>query len=177
MDAARFDRLTRALGDGATRRGVLLRLGGAMALAAALPGAGAAGKKGKRRRKPKFNKFGCLDAGKKCNGKDGHCCSGICEGKKRKSRCVAHGELDCTVDDNSCPEPVPCDGGNGRCYRTTGKAAFCGDAGSCDCGPCKKDADCVAEFGEGAACIVCTSYCVDVKGSKKGTACVPVPLV
>ena len=32
MDAARFDRLTRALGDGATRRGALLRLGGAMAL-------------------------------------------------------------------------------------------------------------------------------------------------
>jgi hypothetical protein len=46
----------------------------------------------------------------------------------------------------------------------------------CDCGPCVRDTDCEAEFGPGAACIVCTSpgdaNCIGVNGSQ-GTACVP----
>jgi hypothetical protein len=172
MDAAGFDALTRRLTSFRERRHVLASLGGLglAGVAGRLPWDAAEAKK--KRKKPKKNQFGCIDVGKKCYGKSNQCCSGICEGKKKKSKCVAHHVRNCTPDDNSCPEFVAC-GGNGECFRTTGKAGFCGAAGTCDCAPCKKDQDCEAQgFGEGAACIICNSDCINVNGSK-GTACVP----
>jgi hypothetical protein len=174
VDAAGFDTLIRQLTSSGARRGFLHIIGG-LGLAGAFRRLswGEAEAKEKRK-KPKKNQFGCIDVGRKCYGKDNQCCSGICEGKKKKSKCVAHHVRDCSADDNSCAESIPC-GGNGECFRTTGKAGFCGAEGTCDCHPCKKDKDCEAEFGVGAACIVCTAAgvgCIGVNGSK-GTACVP----
>jgi hypothetical protein len=175
MDANRFDDLARSLTVAPSRRRLV---GGFAALAlgqAALlrPSIGVARK---RKKKIKTNQFGCIDVGGKCYGKDAKCCSGDCNGSGKRSKCAARNEGGCSRDDSSCPVSVPC-GLDGNCYRTTGKAGFCGNPGLCDCGPCKKDKDCEAEFGPGAACILCISdtekSCVNVKGSKKGTACVP----
>jgi hypothetical protein len=164
MDGSRFDDLTRAL-TGSRRRLV----GGTLAAVAGWAGLAASGAAKRRDKKPRFNRYGCVNVGEKCYGKNAHCCSGICDGKGKRSRCVAHGEGGCTVGDNTCAAYVACEG-DGSCYRTTGKAGFC--AGPiCDCAPCKKDRDCQAVLGPGAACIVCTEDCVGVNGSK-GTACV-----
>lgn len=175
MDANRFDAFTRALTASPSRRRVVRALATAALTKAALLGPGASVAR-KRKRKIKTNQFGCIDVGEKCYGKDARCCSGICAGSGKRSKCAAHNEGPCTRDDNSCPESVNC-GLGGNCYRTTGKAGFCGDPGLCDCGPCRKDKDCEAEFGPGAACILCISNteksCVNVNGSSKGTACVP----
>ncbi len=170
MDAARFDALARRLTTPDARRRVLQALGGLglAGIASRLPGSEAEAKK---RRKPKTNQFGCIDVGKKCYGKSGQCCSGICEGSKKKSKCVAHNVGTCTVNDSSCDVSVPC-GVNGECFQTTGKAAFCAEQGRCFCDACKKDKDCEADFGLGAACIVCATDCINVNGSR-GTACVP----
>ena len=126
----------------------------------------------KRKKKIKTNLFGCIDVGGKCYGKDAKCCSGVCDGSGKRSKCAARNEGLCTRNDNSCPESVAC-GADGECFRTTGKSSFCGRAGTCDCHPCKKDKDCDVETGPGSACIICMSDCIDVNGSKKGTACVP----
>ena len=177
MDGSRFDDLTRALTASPSRHRLVRGFAAAVLAQAALlgpdPGDGAARKR--RKKKFKKNTFGCVDVGKKCYGKDARCCSGICDGNGKRSKCAAHNEGSCTRNDNSCLEPFLC-GVDGECYRTTGKAGFCGRIGTCDCDPCKKDKDCEAEFGAGAACIVCITNsvddCVGVNGSK-GTACVP----
>jgi hypothetical protein len=48
----------------------------------------------------------------------------------------------------------PC-GTGGVCYQTTGQASFCAEFGTCSA--CKKDADCEASHGPGAACAVCAT--------------------
>jgi hypothetical protein len=139
--------------------------------------------KKKRRKKIIFNRYGCVDVGHACRGKDELCCSGICQGKKPKkgkrdrSRCVAHhadicqqGQLSITCGGSDetfvlCTLP---NGGPGLCERTTGNASYC--AGSdINCESCAKDADCFALCGPGAACITCT-------GCAEGTACVGLDL-
>ena len=168
MDDNRFDDVIRAFA--ASRRSLL---GGTLAAAVALGSATVEARKkrkGRKKRGAKPNKFGCLDVGQKCDGKDGRCCSGICEGTGAASRCVAHNELGCEAETATCSEFVAC-GTDGSCFLTTGKAAFCADYNTCDCTPCKKDTDCEGRFGPGAACIVCAD-CNGVNGAK-GTACVP----
>ncbi|MGH2616437.1 MAG: hypothetical protein ACRDJC_14435 [Thermomicrobiales bacterium] len=181
MDANRFDDLTRSLSEHPSRRRVVRGFAlAALAQATLLgPDVPLVVARKKRRNKVKKNQFGCVDVGNKCYGKDAKCCSGICSGNGKRSKCAAHNEGGCSADDNSCLEPVPC-GVGGECHRTTGKAGFCGEPNSCDCHPCKKDMDCESEHGAGAACIVCITNnegtCVGVNGSK-GTACVaPAPL-
>jgi hypothetical protein len=175
MDASRFDDLARALSARPSRRHVVRSLAAAAMAQAVLIGPGlGSGEARKRKKKIKTNKFGCIDVGQKCYGKDAKCCSGICNVSGKRSRCAAHDQGGCTRNENSCLESVPC-GVGGECYRTTGKAGFCGNPATCDCDPCKKDKDCEAEHGAGAACIVCINGgddCVGVNGSK-GTACVP----
>jgi hypothetical protein len=159
MDATGFDRLTRTLAHGLSRRG----LAGALGLVvAAIPGLAAAKKR--RKKKLKKNQFGCVDVGKACRGKDSVCCSGICQGKKPKkgkkdkSTCAAHDVLDCAPGANSCDlGEIPC-GTNGVCLQTTGKASFCGTQVG-ECAVCRKDTDCEAVFGPGAACVVCLTSC------------------
>jgi hypothetical protein len=61
----------------------------------------------KRRRKVKFNEFGCVDVGKFCK-KSHQCCSGICQGKMGKKRCKSHDRGTCQSDDDSCSAAVFC---------------------------------------------------------------------
>jgi hypothetical protein len=174
MDDDRFDRLTRALAGAVSRRA--LHAGFALVLGLSVSDRlGLARAKNKNnKKKPRFNDFGCLDVGKKCNGKNSRCCSNVCqgkkpkEGKKDKSRCVAHSVGGCQPGEDSCAGVDEACGTGGLCFRTTGKAGFCGAAVTCMV--CRKDTDCHAAQGAGAACVVCES-CIAVDGSR--TACTP----
>ncbi len=88
MDAAGFDTLARSLQRHIARRTALGVLGGGLAalLTRVGPGDASARKKQKHKKKPKLNEFGCVNIGGKCRGKNGLCCSGICQGKKRKKK-------------------------------------------------------------------------------------------
>lgn len=164
MDASGLDRLSRSLAAPPSRRTVLAGFG----LAAALfPQAVRARKR--KKRKAKFNAFGCVDVGRFCKN-DGQCCSGICEGRKGKKRCKAHDQSTCRHGQDACVFPeVDClsgTGDSGDCFTTTGKASFCGADG--DCFACTKDSDCIPFCGPRAACIVCVG-CTDEVGTD--TAC------
>jgi hypothetical protein len=170
MERTRFDRWTRTVSPVLSRRGLATALG---LVATGIPGLSTAKKK-----KLKRNSFGCVDVGKACRGKDANCCSGICDGKKPKkgqkdkSRCVAHDEGGCQADQDVCVEGEGSDCPNNpeaSCWRTTGKGSFCGFGGSSDCADCARDVDCEADFGAGAACVVCPD-CLDLGGV---TGCVP----
>jgi hypothetical protein len=173
MDAMLFDRLTRLLIAGTSRRTLLRLATAALGLAVARVPA-TVGAKGKNKKKPKLNEYGCVNVGGKCRGKDALCCSGICQGKKPKkgkrdkSKCVAHNASTCQAGQISCAGPPVACGDNGFCLQTTGKASFCG-AFSGACADCTKDTDCEATAGEGAACIVCPGQCPD----SGGRACYP----
>ena len=127
-------------------------------------------KRRKHKKKVKRNAFGCVDVGKFCKN-DGQCCSGICQGKKDKKKCKAHGESTCQAGQDVCGGlPVPClteTGESGACARTTGNAGYCEADG--DCFACSKDADCVPFCGPQAACLSCPT-CIGVNGTQ--TACV-----
>lgn len=169
MDGSRFDRWTRR------RIGLVASGLGTSLLAQVIPTTTAAAK---RKKKPKQNAFGCLDIGKPCRGKDARCCSGRCQGKKPKngekdkSTCVAHhvgpctpAQDDCVVDMGTyCNPDLPF----AVCYRTTGKASFCGNAVHGGCIVCRTDAQCEAfGFPKGSACVVCPAC----EGGE-GTACI-----
>jgi hypothetical protein len=166
MEGRQFDNLLRSLAQ--SRRSLL---GGALGIGAlTLPSLVDAKKHKKRKKKKvKFNDFGCVNVGGFCkNG--GQCCSGICAGKKGKKKCQAHGAGGCGAADDFCAtgQAVPCTTDAnlpGQCVHTTGNAGFCEVAG--ECFPCTRDPDCVAACGIGAACIVCESEC-----GVGGTACV-----
>jgi hypothetical protein len=179
MDGTHFDDLTRSLTD--SRRSLL---GGAIAAATGLSGvrfAEARKKRKHKKRKPiaKPNAYGCLEVGDPCKSAD-QCCSGICEGKKGKRKCVAHDVAICQVDSDSCSggEGVLCGTNNPlcACTLTTGNAPFCGDytgfPGDALCRDCRQDTDCEAEFGPGAACVIYSGLCAEICPDT-GTACVP----
>lgn len=177
MDANQFDQAVRAIHSGVQRRRVL---GSFFAASLAVPLFGFAASSGvdarrkkrrKNRKKIKRNSFGCVNVGQKCYGKSEACCSGICDGKGKNSKCVGHNGLTCTPSPDTCSENVPC-GTNGVCFGTTGNAPFCGKDGTCFCKTCAQDADCEATHGLGAACVQCIDDCKSV-GVSSGTACVP----
>jgi hypothetical protein len=157
MDAARFDSWT--------RRRFGLAAGGLAAFLIPMAGLDTAdAKKGKK--KLKLNEFGCVNVGGKCRGKDSVCCSGICQGKKPKngkkdkSRCVAHdtGGCEAGVRDGGCGGTnVSCltsTGSTGVCETTTGNAGYCADGFVCHA--CRTDAECRTLCGtEAAACVQC----------------------
>jgi hypothetical protein len=166
MDASRFDWLTRTLTNPASRR-VLVRslTAAALGLAATRFPDGSEAKK-KRKKKLTRNAFGCVDVGGKCRGNSGNCCSGICTGKKPKqgqkdkSTCVAHNVGECQAGDDFCLGNNASCGLFGTCLRTTGRGSYCGKAGG-QCAECTRDTDCEADFGPGAACVVCAIECED----------------
>jgi len=174
MDPSRLATLSRALAS-PTRRGLLVLSSVAMSGPLALLGSEA--KKRKRKQKLKKNAFGCIDVGKPCRGKDSHCCSGICQGKKPKrgerdrSHCAAHGEDQCQNGQNltGCGgQTVNCTtstGDVGACRTTTGKAGYCAADGQCR--QCARDADCRPFCGPEAACVVCEAATCEF-----GTQCV-----
>jgi hypothetical protein len=178
LDGKTFDAAIRQLATRLSRRGLLgaasaLTLG--IAAARATDGIEARKRKNRTRaKKLQLNAFQCVDVGGKCRGSDANCCSGVCQGKKPKkgqkdkSTCIAHDVGGCQAGQDVCVgDAVLCpNASTGTCFRTTGNASFCGLKG--DCVACRKDADCVAEFGEGAACVPCGNSCIDTV-----TACVP----
>jgi hypothetical protein len=193
MDAVRFDTLTRSLTDSPSRRRLLRGLAGVPLglLLAQIPRAASAKKHKKR---PKLNAYGCLNVGQACGGSDDRCCSGICEGKKSKqgkkdkSKCVAHHAGPCTPERNLCVTGSSlsvCTAGDGSavCLGTTGNAAFCattvGISRETNCRVCSTDRDCEAlGFPPGSACLILTGVgctanndCNGVNGSS-GTACI-----
>jgi hypothetical protein len=191
MNQHQLPALTRALTRLPSRRDVLRGLAAAGLGLAVLRGSGAADAKKKRKHKKKQsklqrNEFGCVEVGGKCQGKSANCCSGVCEGKKPKrgkkdrSRCVAHNTAGvCSADTDICtvgqavlcsPDPdFPC-----NCTLTSGNAGFCIGAPA-QCRVCRKDTDCEAEFGPGAACIVlggmCAASCLETGGTACATPC------
>lgn len=177
MNTIRIAAMTRSVTGVPSRRDVLRGLGGSAIglVLARLPDTATAKKP--RKKRVRVNAFGCVDVGKPCRGDNRLCCSGICQGKKPKegrkdrSRCVAHGASTCQAgqrdaDQCSGAENVVCTTGtgaaNGRCNTTTGNAPYC--AAELYGEPCRKDADCRPNCGEAAACILCS-------GSPSGRAC------
>jgi hypothetical protein len=170
MDIGCFDRLTLAISNALTRRGLVTALGLGSAWIPGLTGAKKKGKN-KKRTKIKRNEFGCVNVGNVCK-KDAQCCSGICKGRKGNKKCKAHDTGGCQPSDDICLTGLEgdCTTGTdeaGACVKTTGKAGYCFSRG--DCFPCRKDADCVPLCGPQAACIVCVDDCGD---EFEGTACV-----
>lgn len=183
MYNTRFDALTRTFGGTASRRATLRAIVG-MPITSGLAslGRGVAlaknknKKKRRRRRKPKplqRNAFGCVNVGGDCRGKDANCCSGLCQGPVPKhgsqdlSVCVAHNELDCPPGADFCAgNQAACGTQKTACFQTTGEASFCAFALTGMCHACKKDIDCEALQGPGAACIVCANC-----AATDGTAC------
>lgn len=164
MDSAHFDCLTRAVSTSLSRRSLAGTLGfGALARPFL-----AEGKRHKRRHRRKerrkknvtFNDFGCVNVGGFCKNAE-QCCSGICEGKKDKRKCKAHGTGACDQEGPGlCTSPNPellkCNNSNDcACIRTTAGSNFCYSvlAGGSDCADCQQDADCEAlGFPPGSAC-------------------------
>jgi hypothetical protein len=72
---------------------------------------------------------------------------------------VAHNEGICQAGQDDCQGVQVACGPQAFCTRTTGNANFCAGLGQCRA--CARDPDCEAEFGPGAACIVCASSCPD----------------
>jgi hypothetical protein len=180
MDADRFDSLARSLAAASSRRRALASSFGGLIALATLP---VDAKKGKTK-KPNKNAFGCVDVGKACAGKDSNCCSGVCQGKKPKkgkkdkSKCQAHNAGTCTQNTCAVGVNVPCNPANPDCFcvSTTGDANFCGNftiPPTSLCRVCRKDTDCEAEFGQGAACIVLGGVCSPFCPTTSGTACAP----
>jgi hypothetical protein len=162
----RFDQLSRAVSTMRSRRALAGILGvGALALP---PLAEAR----KRKKKIKRNGFGCVNVGDPCKN-SGQCCSGICQGKKRKKKCKGHDQSTCRagMQHSTCAEDrgafCDVDGSTGNCNTTTGNAGFCTSGG--ECFECARDADCVAVCGPRAACIRCAG-CANQNGAV--TACV-----
>jgi hypothetical protein len=167
VDTIRFDCVTRAVSTLLSRRAIARTLGlGALALPDL---ADAKKKRRKKKKKAKFNDFGCVNVGSFCKNSE-QCCSGICEGNTGKKRCQAHDTSGCQLADDTCLDEgavlCPDDAGGANkalflCFQTTGKAGFCGTKVGSQCVACTKDADCVADFGAGAACVVCAKFCAD----------------
>jgi hypothetical protein len=113
-----------------------------------------------RKRKPKAkpNQYGCLEVGTPCKSTE-QCCSGVCEGKKGKTRCRAHGTGTCDQEmPGLCSEPAVlavCNGSDQcACLRSTANSNFCAQIGQVRCIACRKDADCVAQgMPPGSACL------------------------
>lgn len=173
MDQHRLAALTRWASGLPYRRDVVLGLASAGLGPWSTPVPEAAARKQTRRRKVRFNAFGCVNVGSFCT-RDGQCCSGVCEGKQGKRRCRAHDAEGCTA---SAPPHIcdlgagPCTsslGDPGFCQTTTGKAGYCAAGGMCHA--CATDAECRTAqgglFGPRAACVRCAGC--EFTG---GTAC------
>ena len=164
MDASRFDDLLRTLTRGSSRR-TLPRLAGivvALGFAGRTTG-GVTAKKRRKRKKVKRNGLGCVNVGRFCK-RANQCCSGICKGKKGKKKCTGHDAQGCEAGQTvaACGgTTVACTssaGLPGVCQTTTGRAAYC-SAIATGCVGCRRDGECAALCGAGAACIPCAAFC------------------
>jgi hypothetical protein len=181
MDGINFDMLTRSLTAVSSRRRLIYGLLGAGLGVGDAPllRVGEAKKKRKRkkkREKSRPNAFGCVAVGNACQNVE-QCCSGICDGKKGKRTCRAHGAGSCAQDGSGvCTQANPglltCDNDSScRCVLTTAGSSFCA-RGFFECVDCRRDADCLAlGFSPESACAPVTAgLCAGACAS--GMACV-----
>jgi hypothetical protein len=163
MDAARFDRLSRTFGTPSGRRTVLAGLI-ALPLAIGPIALGATAKKRKKRR-VRFNEYGCVSVGGFCK-TNGQCCSSVCQGKKGKKRCQAH-------HTGTCPQ-----GGPGACLAPLPVEAGCNGLSKCDCKRTTAGSDaCVTDVPSGLEvfCRECTTDAdCEAIGFPAGSVCVPL---
>jgi hypothetical protein len=159
MDGSQFDDIMRALS--ASRR-TFFSAALVIGMGRLGPFQAKAKKKHKHRhkkRKPKAtpNEFGCLEVGAPCTSEE-QCCSGVCDGKKGKKQCQAHGAGTCEQEGQHycaavtvpyCNNSISC-----VCGRTTAGSNFCGTVlPPSDCADCQRDADCEAlGFPVGSVC-------------------------
>jgi hypothetical protein len=160
MEIKRLETVIRALTVLPSRRGVLRGLAGTGLGLVRWPSPAEAKKKRKRKnkRKVKFNDFGCVNVGGFCKN-DEQCCAGICEGKKGKRKCKAHGTGTCDQEGpRLCTSPNPVllkcnNSADCACIRTTAGSNFCSSELAIECADCQQDADCEAlGFPPGSAC-------------------------
>ncbi len=150
MDAARFDRWTRAYGAGLSRRRVVSPLLFALV-------------HGGLRAPDTEAGVGCKSLGSKCR-RSSQCCAGACRGRKRKKRCRGAG---CRVTPQSCDANIRGQttfGFVGECLPRLGGGVYC--ASGQECFNCTQDSECVDMFGETAACIACPDECPETGGHK-----------
>lgn len=166
MDDARFDRLTRQLAAGRSRRSVLKGLaGGFGAGIAALLGGGSAAAKPK-----------CRQAGRPCEGHQ-TCCAGllcVADGDGSARRCAAcpsgqiacgDGCVDACMPSDQCHDAGVCDPATGACVNPAKPdGAACVD-GACCAG------ECVA-LGTPSNCAGCGDACADSERCT-GAGCCP----
>jgi hypothetical protein len=179
-----FVSMPRALPGIPSRRDVLFSLlATGLGLGIARPDIAAAKKHHHKKRKPKAkpNAFGCLSVGQACKTAD-QCCSSICEGKKGKRKCRAHGTGTCDQQaEGICtavnPKLTACDpSGMCACFTTTAGSNFCANNFVQDvCADCRTDADCeAAGFPAGSACLPFTQgNCVGACVEQNHMACLP----
>jgi len=162
MDHRTFDAFTRVTGRVVSRRGA----GALVAVTAAwlTMDREADAKKKKKKKKKKCNMCGgvCCPTGNTC----------VIRGTAGE-QCVPDIRT-CTVDDNNCKpsttgglwcnQAARCD-----CYVTTAGAVAClgPTTTPTSCGNCTKDADCVATYGAGSACVQADTGCTQT-GCKQG---------
>lgn len=153
MDTSRIDHLIRRVSVRLSRR----TLAGTLGLAAlAHPLAIDASKKRKKKKKIRRNAFGCVNFGGYCK-RGGQCCSGICQGKKGRKKCLDRGAGGCQPGFSTVTcggEDVPCPSQDGVCTTTTGNAGFCFRTKFAEALNCRRDADC-AVVDPAAVCILC----------------------
>jgi hypothetical protein len=156
MDGSYFDDFSRSLAG--SRRSLV---SGTLAMATSWLGVSGAGAKKKhkhKKRKPKakLNAFGCLEVGGACKNAD-QCCSGICDGKKGKRTCRAHGTGTCQQGIRSICDADPtiavCNSDICACVATTAGSNYCANANYLTCADCRTDTDCEAlGYPSGSAC-------------------------
>jgi hypothetical protein len=147
MDPHRFDRFTRALGSGQSRRGMLKSLaGGAVGAALAVVGIGEAAASGRKR-----------SVGNSCN-YNSDCASGLCVQESRTRKiCHCAGAGDCPAATDACHSAACLP--TGYCGFTVNVGAPCNDGLACTTGDvCQADGSCAG------APVVCTALdeCHDV---------------
>jgi hypothetical protein len=165
MNTDHVDDMTRMLTILPSRRDVLRGLAGAGLGLGAFRFRGATEAKKRKNKhkkhKPKKatpNEFGCLEVGDPCKTAT-QCCSGVCEGKKGKKRCRAHGNGTCnqTIQAFCAPDNPTislCNSADCVCVRTTAGSNFCTSTQGVQCADCTRDADCEAlGFLPGSACL------------------------
>jgi hypothetical protein len=184
MDDGQFDSLSRALGDGLTRRGLVAILGAlASGVADFASRDAAAAKRGKKRKKKKGPR-GCIPkcTGTTC-GADGcggtcrcgaglTCCTGICVNLATDPNNCGFCARVCA--DNGCVNGAcTCNGGALTCpcatpncvARKQGLPPACADTNGANTGDCSTGADaaCLEQVGLGSVCLVtdqCSPPCV-----------------
>ena len=140
MDPHRFDRLTRALGSGQSRRGMLKSLaGGAVGAALAVVGIGDAAAAIRKR-----------SVGNSCN-YNSDCASGLCVAESRTRKichCVSAGDCPAAKDVCHSAACLP----TGYCGFTVNVGAPCDDGNLCTTGDvCQADGSCAG------TAVVCTA--------------------